>query len=466
MRLPQKLGHGLAPAPKVRKNMSKEQTNGQHGGPHNGHHNGSGPMQKINRVVITGLGAITPVGLSTEESWTAVTNGQSGIDTITRFDTSELRTTFAGEVRGFDATDYLDKREVKRWDPVIHYTTAATQEALNDSGLTVEDEDLTRFGVVIASGVGGLGTVLANQQISVEKGYNRVSPFMIPNLLIDSAAGKIAIDYGLQGINHSVVSACSSGSLACGEAYEIIRRGDADIMLVGGSEAAILPNIVAGFDVMGALSRLNDNPAGACRPFDAERDGFVMSEGSVMLVMETEEHARARGAKVYAEVVGYGCSADAYHMAAPHETGRGAVDAMRMALRKAKDYGIAPEDVDYVNAHGTATRLNDKGETMAIKEVFGEHAYELSVSSTKSMTGHLLGGAGALEVLFCAKAIETGVVPPTINYENPDPECDLDCTPNVAKQADVQVTLSNNFGFGGHNACVMLRQYTNGQQVA
>lgn len=417
--------------------------------------------ESLSRVVITGLGAITPVGLSTDDVWDSVINGRSGIAPITQFDTSELRCQFAGEVRGFDPADYLEKKEVRRTDPVIQFTVAAAREAMKDSDLRMEDEDPSRVGVIVASGVGGVQAILEAQKVSVSKGFNRVSPFTIPNLLIDSSAGKIAIEYGMHGVNHSVVSACSSGSLACGEAFEVIRRGDADVMLVGGSEAGIVPNIVSGFDVMGALSRNNDNPAGACRPFDANRDGFVMSEGSVMLVMETVEHALARGAKIYAEVVGYGCTADAYHMAAPHETGRGAVDAMRMALRKAKDYGIEPEDVDYINAHGTATRLNDKGETLAIKETFGDHAYKLSVSSTKSMTGHLLGGAGALETLFCAKTIEQGVIPPTINYETPDPECDLDCTPNQAKKADVRVTLSNNFGFGGHNACIMLRKFDN-----
>ena len=436
--------------------MNETSTNGNYS-------DGDGLMEPLSRVVITGLGAIAPVGLSADEAWDAVSNGRSGIDTITHFDTSELRTQFAGEVRGFDPSEYLEKKEVRRTDPVIQYAMAATREAINDSGLQVEDEDPKRVGVIVASGVGGIQTTIENQKTAVNRGYNRVSAFMVPNLLIDSASGRIAIEYGLHGLNHSVVSACSSGSLACGEAFEVIRRGDADVMLVGGSEAGVVPIIVAGFDVMGALSRHNENPAGACRPFDANRDGFVMSDGCAMLVMESEEHARARGAKIYAEVIGYGCTADAHHMAAPHETGRGAVDAMRMALRKAADYGITSDDVDYVNAHGTATRLNDKGETMAIKEVFGDHAYKLAVSSTKSMTGHLLGGAGAIETLICAKAIETGTIPPTINYQTPDPDCDLDITPNKARKADINVTLSNNFGFGGHNACIMLRKYAENQ---
>ena len=282
---------------------------------------------------------------------------------------------------------------------------------------------------------------------------------MIPNMLVDSAAGKIAIDFNMQGPNHAVVSACASGTSACGEAFELLRRGDADVMLAGGSEAAILPIVVSAFDVMGALSTRTSDPAGASRPFDNDRDGFVMSEGAVILVMETAEHAQARGARIYAEVIGYGSSADAYHMAAPHETGRGAAAAMHMALTKAQAYGVTPEQIDYINAHGTATRLNDKGETLAIKQVLGEHAYNVRISSTKSMTGHLLGAAGALEAAVCAKVIETGVIPPTINLDNPDPECDLNYTPLRAVQADVAVTMSNSFGFGGHNACIMLRRF-------
>lgn len=431
---------------------------------HNGFQNGTMPstddmMQSLQRVVITGLGAITPVGLSVEEAWDSIIHGRSGIDYITQFDVDELPSAFAGEVRNFDPSKYLDKKEVRRMDPFIQFAVAATQEMVEDSAINLENEDPRRVGVIVGSAVGGLQTSRQNEAVASSKGHNRVSPHMITNLLIDSAAGKIAIDYGVRGLNHSVVSACSSGSLACGEAFEVIRRGDADVVLVGGSEACLVPTVVAGFDLMGALSRNHDDPAGACRPFDANRDGFVMSEGAVMLLMESLEHALERGAKIYAEVIGYGCTADAHHMAAPHSLGRGAVDAMQMALHKAGDYGIEKEDVDYINAHGTATRLNDRGETIAIKEVFGEHAYNLAVSSTKSMTGHLLGGAGALETLICTKALETGIIPPTINYETPDPECDLNCVPNVAQRADINVTLSNNFGFGGHNACVMLRKY-------
>jgi len=287
----------------------------------------------------------------------------------------------------------------------------------------------------------------------------RVSPFMIPNLLVDSAAGRIAIEYGLRGLNHAVVSACASGTSACGEAFEALRRGDADVMITGGAEAALVPLMMAGFDVMGAFSRRNDDPQAACRPFDKDRDGFVMSEGSAILIMETEEHAVARGAHIYAEVIGYGSSADAYSMAAPHINGEGAKDAMNMAIRKASGYGIAVDDIDYINAHGTSTRLNDVTETGAIKSVMGEHAYNLKISSTKSMLGHLLAGAGAIETIICSKVISESMIPPTINLDNPDPECDLDYTPNVAQEAEVNVTLSNSFGFGGHNACIMLRKY-------
>ena len=314
--------------------------------------------------------------------------------------------------------------------------------------------------MIVGSGVGGLQTTLENQALINEKGLRKISPFMVPNMLVDSASGRIAIEYNLHGLNHAVVSACASGTSACGEAFEALRRGDADAMVAGGAEAAITPLIMAGFDIMGALSQHNENPAAACRPFDNSRDGFVVSEGSAIVIMETEEHAKARGAHIYAEVIGYGSSNDAYHMAAPHQRGRGAVDAMRMALRKAAGYGVAPEAVDYINAHGTATRLNDVGETIAIKEVFGEHAYNVHISSTKSMIGHLLSGAGAIETIVCAKAIQDSQIPPTINLNTPDPECDLNYTPLHAQPVDVRVTLSNSFGFGGHNACIMLRKYT------
>jgi 3-oxoacyl-[acyl-carrier-protein] synthase II len=417
----------------------------------NGHH--------PTRVVITGVGAVTPLGLSVNETWEGLTSGRSGIDYISRFDTSQLRTRFAGEVKNFDPQNYMDRKEARRLDLFIQYALAATKEAVADSGLDLSQETANRAGCIVGSGIGGILSTLENQVTANEKGLMRISPFMVPNLLVDSAAGKIAIEYNLHGVNHAVVSACASGTSACGEAFEVLRRGDADIMLAGGAEAAIAPLIMAGFDVMGALSQHNENPAHACRPFDANRDGFVVSEGSAMLVLETEEHAKARGADIYAEVIGYGSSADAYHMAAPHQQGRGAVDAMSMALRKAATYGEPPQAIDYINAHGTATRLNDVGETLAIKTVLGEHAYNVRISSTKSMLGHLLGGAGAIETIVCAKTIRERLIPPTINLHHPDPECDLNYTPLVAQPANVRVTLSNSFGFGGHNACIMLRRY-------
>lgn len=417
--------------------------------------NGHGPT----RVVITGMGAITPLGLSVDETWQALLAGKSGIDHITRFDTSELRTSFAAEVRNFDPTNYMDRKEARRLDLNIQYAMAATKQALNDAGLKIEDEDRTLIGVVVSSGVGGIQTVLDNQELATSRGLRKISPHLIPNMLVDSAGGRIAIEYGFYGPNHAVISACATGTSTCGEAFEIIRRGDADVMVTGGAEAAINPLIMAGFDLTGALSQRNAEPQRACRPFDAERDGFVVGEGSAILIMESEAHAKARGAHIYAEVIGYGSSADGYNMVAPHNEGRGAMDAMKMALRKAATYGVAPHQVDYINAHGTSTRLNDVVETLAIKKVFDEHAYNVKVSSTKSMLGHLLAGAGAIETIICAKTIQEGVIPPTINLENPDPECDLNYTPLHAVQAAVNVTLSNSFGFGGHNACIMLRRY-------
>ncbi len=411
------------------------------------------------RAVITGVGAITPLGLSVAETWEGMLAGRSGIATVTRFDVSDLRTRFAGEVKDFEPANYMDRKEARRLDLYIQYALAATREAIADAALQFADEDPARIGVIVGSGIGGVHSTIEGHETAQTKGLNRVSPFMIPNMLVDSAAGRIAIEYNLHGPNHAVVSACASGTAATGEAAEVILRGDADVMLAGGSEAALHPTMMAGFDVMGALSRYNDDPAGACRPFDATRDGFVMSEGCAILVVESEEHALARGAHIYAEVIGYGSSNDAYHMAAPHQTGRGAADAMKMALRKAAANGAPPTSIDYINAHGTATRYNDIGETLAIKQVLGDHAYKVKISSTKSMTGHLLAGAGAVEAIVCAKVIQNGIIPPTINLNDQDAECDLDYTPLVARRADVAVTLSNSFGFGGHNACIMLRRH-------
>jgi 3-oxoacyl-[acyl-carrier-protein] synthase II len=428
----------------------------------NGHQsmNGANGSPHPTRVVITGLGAITPLGLSSAATWEGLLAGRSGIGRITRFDPSELRTHFAGEVRDFDPANYMDRKEARRLDLYIQYALAATKEAIEDAKLDFGAEERNRVGCIVGSGIGGVLSTLEGYDTATTKGLRRVSPFMVPNMLIDSAAGKIAIEYNIHGINHAVVSACASGTSACGEAFEVLRRGDADVMVAGGAEAAIAPMIVAGFDVMGALSQRNEDPAAACRPFDTDRDGFVLSEGAAIVIMETAEHALARGAHIYAEVIGYGSSADAYSMAAPHETGRGAIDSMTMALRKAAAYGVQPHDIDYINAHGTSTRLNDKTETWAVKHVLGEHAYNVKISSTKSMTGHLLGGAGALETIICARTIEEGIIPPTINLDNQDPECDLNYTPHKPVQAKVDVTLSNSFGFGGHNAAIMLRRYS------
>lgn len=411
------------------------------------------------RVVITGMGAITPLGHNIPDTWAALLAGQSGIAPLTRFDTSDLRTRFGGEVKDFAPEKYMERKEARRLDPFIQFALVAAAEALRDAGLVVADEDPMRVGVVIGSGIGGIQSTEENIRTAKEKGLLRVSPFFIPNILVDSAAGRVAIEYNLHGPNFAVVNACASGTAACGQAFELLRRGDADVVLTGGSDAAITPVTMAGFDVMGAFSQRNDDPAGSCRPFAMDRDGFVMSEGSALLVMETLEHAQARGARIYAEVIGSGESADAYHMATPHLAGRGAIDAMRMALRKAQAYGVCPTDIDYINAHGTATQLNDVGETAAIKQVLGEHAYGVRISSTKSMLGHLLGAAGAIEAIVCAKVISEGIIPPTINLHNPDPACDLDYTPLAARKADIRVTLSNSFGFGGHNACLILRRY-------
>jgi 3-oxoacyl-[acyl-carrier-protein] synthase II len=411
------------------------------------------------RVVITGIGAVTPLGLTIDETWDGLLAGRSGIGTITRFDTSELNTRFAGELKGFEARNYMDRKEARRLDPYIQYALAATEQALKDSEIDLSKETPTDMGVLIASGTGGVTSLIDNVMLTEKRGLRKVSPFLIPNMLVDSAAGKIAIVYNMRGPNFSVVNACASGTAATGEAFELIRRGDAQVMVTGGAEAALLPVLMAGFDIMGAMSQRNDEPAAACRPFDTDRDGFVMSEGSAILILELLEHALARDARIYAEIIGYGNSADAYHMAAPHFNGQGAEDAMEMALRKADGYGVKRTDVDYVNAHGTGTELNDPGETKAIKRVLGEHAYNVNISSTKAMLGHLLGAAGAIEAIVCLKTIDDGVIPPTINLVNPDPSCDLNYTPLRSVQADVGVTMSNSFGFGGHNSCLMLRRF-------
>jgi len=409
------------------------------------------------RVVITGLGCISPVGNDVPSMWNCIQAGQSGIDLITHYDTSEFESKIAGEVKGFDGAQRFGNREARRMDRCTQFALAAAIEALQDSGLEIDDENRDRIGVVIGTGIGGIGTLFEQVKVFMERGATRVSPFLVPMMLPDTPAGMIAIYFGVRGINMAVVTACATGTNAVGEASEAIRRGHADAILAGGTEAAIIPIAMAGLDVMGALSNHNAEPQRACRPFDLYRDGFVMGEGAAVLVLESLEHAKARGAHILAEVSGYGSTNDAYHISAPAENGAGAALCMRMALDHA---GLDTTSIDYINAHGTSTLLNDRSETAAIKTVFGEQAYNIPISSTKSMTGHLLGAAGALEAVIAVKTIQDCLLPPTINYETPDPECDLDYVPNSSRPANVRHVMSNSFGFGGHNATIILSRYT------
>ncbi|MGH2543669.1 MAG: beta-ketoacyl-ACP synthase II [Ardenticatenaceae bacterium] len=408
------------------------------------------------RVAITGLGAITPVGNSIAEMWDNLTNGRSGIARITHFDPSPYQTQFAGEVRNFDVNQYMDRREARRSDRYVHYVFGAAHQAVEDAGLDFSRENPERVGVIIGTATGGLEILLENYDRLREHGPRKVSPFFLAAMTVDAAGAQLAINYGLTGPSYAPVSACASGVNALGEAAELIRRGDADVVIAGGSEAGVIPAAFAGFNVMQALSTRNDSPETACRPFDITRDGFVIGEGCGVAILESEEHARARGARIYAELAGYGTSVDGYHMAVPSEEGRGAQQTMRLALQDAR---ISPEEVDYINAHGTGTELNDLRETQAIKGVFGEHAYDMAVSSTKSMTGHMLGAAGAMEAIVCTKTIETGVIAPTINLHNPDPECDLDYVPHEAREAQVNIAATNSFGLGGHNGCLVVRRW-------
>jgi 3-oxoacyl-[acyl-carrier-protein] synthase II len=420
------------------------------------------------RAVVTGLGIVSPVGIGAEASWDSLVGGRSGIDTISLFDASQLDVDVAGEVKGFDATQYMDAKDARRHDRSTHLAVAATGEALRDAGLLGDDGRVNgdvnadRFGMVFGTGIGGIGILLDNHVTFLERGHRRVSPFLIPHMLPDSPSGQVAIEYGIRGHNMAVVSACATGGHAIGEAMEAIVRGQADIMLGAGTEAPLVPLAIAGFGQMRALGTPRDPdtgeyaPAMASRPFDATRDGFVVSEGSAVLILEELQHALARGATPIAEVVGYGSSADAFDMAAPAERGEGNQRAMRAALARA---GIGPEAVDYINPHGTSTPINDRYETMAIRAVFGDHADHLAVSSTKSMTGHAMGAAGAIEAFVCVKAIQTGCIPPTINYRHPDPELTLDYVPNEARAADVNVALSNSMGLGGHNSSVIFRRF-------
>ncbi len=408
------------------------------------------------RVVVTGLGTISPLGNDVPTTWRNLLAGQSGVDWITHYDAREYKTRFAAEVKGFDGVSLFGSREARRMDRFTQFALAASLQALDHAHLEVNEDNRDRVGVVIGSGIGGIGTLVEQMEVFRERGPARVSPFLVPMMLPDSAAGMIAIAVGARGPNMAVVTACATGTNAVGEAAEVIRRGQADAMLAGGSEAAIIPIAMAGLGVMNALSTRNEAPQRASRPFDLHRDGFVMGEGAAVLVLESLEHAQARRAPILAEVLGYGSTNDAYHISAPAENGAGAALCMRMAL---EDAGLQPQDIDYINAHGTSTPLNDKSETAAIKTVFGEYAYHLPISSTKSMTGHLLGASGALEALICVLTLCDQVLPPTINYETPDPECDLDYVPNQARPCRVQRVMSNSFGFGGHNATIILGKW-------
>jgi len=408
------------------------------------------------RVVITGVGAVTPVGNTADEFWAALVAGRSGIGPITRFDTTGYATRIAGELKGFDSLKYIDKKDDRKFDLFLKYAVACAVMAVEDAGLKTDRVDATRFGVLVGSGIGGIETLLDNYETLRTKGPDRVSPFFIPMIIVNMASGVISMRFGAKGPNSSVVTACASGNHAIGDATKIIERGDADVMIAGGSEAIIIPLTIAGFCQMKAMSTRNDDPTRASRPFDAERDGFVCGEGGGLVVLESLEHARKRDARVYAEVVGYGMTGDAHHMTAPDPEGDGAARAMAAALR---DAAIEPSAVGYINAHGTSTPYNDKFETIAIKRVFGDHAKKLAVSSTKSMTGHLLGAAGGIEAIATAFALHHGVLPPTMNYEKPDPDCDLDYVPNQARKQDVEVALSNAFGFGGTNATLAFRKY-------
>ena len=408
------------------------------------------------RVVVTGLGLVTPIGNTVEESWSALVAARSGAARIQRFDPTPLEVTFACEVKGFDPLAYMEKKEAKRCDLFAQYALAATTQAVRDAGLERSFPDPSRTGVIIGSGIGGIGTFEEQCKIFLQQGPNRVSPFFVPMFIPDMASGLVAIRYGLTGPNYCTVSACASSAHAIGEGYRLIQDCDADVMVVGGAEAAITPLAIAGFANMKALSGRNDDPAHASRPFDKTRDGFVMGDGSGVVVLESLEHAQRRGARILGEVVGFGMSADAYHMTNPAPEGRGAQQAMRAALADAK---VETSAIGYVNAHGTSTPPGDLAETQAVKQVFGDDARKLVFGSTKSMTGHLLGAAGGVEFAICALVIGRGVIPPTINYVTPDPDCDLDCAPNHAVERRVDVAMSNSFGFGGHNVSLIVKRF-------
>ena len=409
-----------------------------------------------NRVVVTGIGILCPVGLNASSTWETLIAGKSGIDYITLFAPEPFATKFAGEVKGFEPTDYVSRKEARHMDRFIQLAVAASSQAVKQAGIQINPSNQNNIGVIIGSGFGGLLTLSEQVRILLERGPDRVSPFLIPMMAANMASAQVSIMLGAKGPNFCTASACSSGSDAIGTAYEIIRRGDARAMLAGGSEAAVTPIGIAAFNALRALSTRNSEPQLASRPFDAEREGFVLSEGAAALMLEDLSFAQRRGANILAEITGYGISSDAYHVTQPIEDGEGAVRAMQMAFNKA---GLATTEIDYINAHGTSTPLNDKMETKVIKAVFGDTAYHIPISSTKSMMGHLLGGAGAVEAAICVMVIHHGIIPPTINLTHPDPECDLDYVPNIARQAKVTTALSNSFGFGGHNSVLVFRQY-------
>jgi len=410
-----------------------------------------------NRVVVTGMGVVSPLGLDVPTTWEGLIAGKSGIDYITLFDPEPCKTKFAGEVKGFDPTNYVGRKEARHMDRFAQLSVAASLEAVEKSGIQINSTNQDNIGVIIGSGIGGLTTLFEQAKILVEKGPDRVSPFLAPMMISDMAAAQVSITLGVKGPNLCTTSACSSGSDAIGVAYELIKRGGAEVVLTGGSEAIINPLGITAFNALNAISTRNDEPQLASRPFDAKRDGFIISEGAGILVLENLAHAQERGANILAEIMAYGASADAFHVTQPVASGEGAARAMQVALDKAE---LTATEIDYINAHGTSTPLNDRMETQAIKTVFGDSAYRIPISSTKSMTGHLIGAAGAVEAAICTMVIQNGIIPPTINLTNPDPDCDLDYVPNIARQVKVTTTLSSSFGFGGHNSVLIFRQYS------
>ena len=408
------------------------------------------------RVVVTGMGIVSPLGIGLENNWAAICQGRSGIGPITKFDTSEYPCKIAGEVKNFDPDAYIDKKDQKKMDIFIQFALAAGTMAIKQSGLVIDESTADRVGVLVGSGLGGLSTIEKYHTMLLKNGPKKVSPFFVPMLIVNLAPGQISIYFGCRGPNSSVVTACATGNHSIGEAFRIIQRGDADAMIAGGVESTITPLAVAGFCALKALSTRNDEPQKASRPFEKNRDGFVMSEGAGILVLEDLEKAQQHNASIFAEIVGFGCNADAYHITAPSPNGEGAAKCMQLTL---DDAGLKPEDIDYINAHGTSTPMNDLSETMAMKTVFRDHIKNLPVSSTKSMTGHLLGASGGVEAIFSLLAIRDSIIPPTINYEEPDPECDLDYVPNVARKKEVRIVMSNSFGFGGTNATLIFKRF-------